>query len=259
VATARSGELRGLAQRVADGLPPSAADVVLTGSVSRDVADELSDVELLVVSDEPPGDVPLDDVETWTPPVAGAEWVGGTFEGEFVELIWWTSAYVEERVRAIAAGEIVDHQRLRSADAIVNGVALRGDRHAVWRSQLAAYPPGLAARIVEDAAADWTGPPPRSVLRPGDGLVLAVRIAEDAENILRIVFALNEAWEPDWKRLPARVEPLRIKPERLAERLDAAVRALDLEAMQRLAEETLALAPQSAKVARARAALAEPL
>ena len=43
-----------LAQRVADALPAEVAqEVVLTGSVSRGVADEVSDIEMLVVTYEP--------------------------------------------------------------------------------------------------------------------------------------------------------------------------------------------------------------
>jgi predicted nucleotidyltransferase len=51
--TARTEELRALAQRVADALPPEVIEVVLTGSVSRGMADEVSDVEMLVVTAEP--------------------------------------------------------------------------------------------------------------------------------------------------------------------------------------------------------------
>ena len=54
VPTARSEELRALAQRLADVLPADVVEeVVVTGSVSRGVADEVSDVEMLVVTSEP--------------------------------------------------------------------------------------------------------------------------------------------------------------------------------------------------------------
>ena len=53
VPTERSEELRALAQRIADAFPPKVVEVVLTGSVSRGVADEVSDVEMLVVTDSP--------------------------------------------------------------------------------------------------------------------------------------------------------------------------------------------------------------
>jgi hypothetical protein len=244
VATARSDELRAVAKRVAAALPASVTDVVLTGSTSRGVADADSDVELLVVSDDPPRDVPLTDVRRWSPGLAGANWVGGMHDGEFVELVWWAPAYADERVRAIVAGEIVDHARLRTAEAIVSGAPLRGERHAAWRAQLAVYPDGLSEKIVDDAWAgfDETAAQIRSVTRPGDGLALASKTTAYAEDVLRIVFAVNRQWEPGWKRLAQRVEPLAAKPERLAERLDAAVRAFDLPALRELAVEARALA-----------------
>jgi hypothetical protein len=259
--TDRSETLRELAARVAELLPAQAEDVVLTGSTARGMADDLSDVELLTISESLPDELPLGDVQSWSPGIEGAMWYGGSFEGEKVELIWWTPAYVEERVRALAAGEIVDYARQRTAEAIVNGIPLRGDRHADWVARLARYPEGLAARVVADVADEWTDPvsSQRAYMRTGDALVLARRLVEDAEAILRVVFALNEEWAPGWKRLADRVEPLAVKPDRLAERIDAAVRALDLEAMRALAAETLALAPQTARIRLARERLSEPL
>jgi hypothetical protein len=110
-------------------------------------------------------------------------------------------------------------------------------------------------------ADEWTDPvsSQRTNLRTGDALVLAQRLVEDADAILRVVFALNEEWVPGWKRLAARVEPLAVKPTRLAERIDAAIRALDLQSMRTLAAETLALAPQTDKTRLARELLQEPL
>ena len=51
--TDKSTELRELAQRVADALPPDVAqEVIVTGSVSRGMADDVSDIEMLVVTPE---------------------------------------------------------------------------------------------------------------------------------------------------------------------------------------------------------------
>ena len=62
----RNQELRDLAQRVADALPLGVAEeVVLTGSVSRGVADDLSDIEMLIVTPEP---LTLALLETVNPP-----------------------------------------------------------------------------------------------------------------------------------------------------------------------------------------------
>jgi predicted nucleotidyltransferase len=257
----RSETLRALAERVAEQLPGHVEDIVLTGSVARRVADELSDVELLVISATLPGELPLEEVQSWADRDEGAWWYGGIRDGVKIELVWWTPEFAEERVRAIAAGEIVDHARLRTAEALVNGIPLRGKRHADWIARLDRYPEGLAARIVDDATDDWIDwlRSQRTNLRPGDALVLAQAVTGTAERILRVVFALNEEWEPGWKRLPQRVEPLRVKPDRLAERIDAAVRALDLQGLRALASETLELAPQTDKARLARERLLEPL
>ena len=50
--TARTRQLRAVAERIACALPPVVEEIVLTGSVSRGVADDLSDVEMLVVTTE---------------------------------------------------------------------------------------------------------------------------------------------------------------------------------------------------------------
>jgi len=52
VSTPRSETLRVLAQRVADAFPLEVVEIVLTGSVSRGVADDVSDIEMLAVTEE---------------------------------------------------------------------------------------------------------------------------------------------------------------------------------------------------------------
>ncbi|HVP74886.1 MAG TPA: nucleotidyltransferase domain-containing protein, partial [Gaiellaceae bacterium] len=134
MATARSGELRDLAQRVADALPALVEEVVLTGSVSRGVADDLSDIEMLVVAEDLPGRdeceacsraVGLEAIALWSrPESADSHLVSGRLGGVAVELVWWSRAYAEERVGAIAAGAIHD-DRILTADALVHGLPLR--------------------------------------------------------------------------------------------------------------------------------------
>jgi hypothetical protein len=79
--------------------------------------------------------------------------------------------------------------------------------------------------------------------------------------VLAIVFALNRLPLPTAKRLAARVEPLAVKPERLAERIDEAFAASDprtaLRLMTELQLETVRLAPRGPNVDRARRWLAE--
>jgi tRNA nucleotidyltransferase/poly(A) polymerase len=81
--------------------------------------------------------------------------------------------------------------------------------------------------------------------------------------VLAIVFALNREHQPTAKRLAERVEPLAIKPERLAERIDAALSEPDpqtaLRLMAELQLETVRLAPSGPNVDRARVWLADAL
>ena len=255
MATVRSDELTALARGVADGLPPEAVEVVLTGSVSRGVADERSDVEMLVVSeeeltrDECFAASGLPEPQSWGPQGARGSRVFGYREGVAVEQIWWSRAYAEEQIAAYAA-----------ADAIAGGVSLRtvGPLES-WQELLRHYPEALAVARIEQAAETWGGYAPAGVLtltRDGERVARTQRMVGDAERIVRIVFAINRTWEPTLKRLARRLEPLPLKPERLAERLDAAFADDDWLALTELALETVRLAPDGPNVHRARTWLA---
>ena len=232
MATPRSDELRALAQRVTDALPAQIAEeVVLTGSVSRGMSDERSDIEMLVVTREPLGleqcfalarEAGLSGLGTWGARDAVVRRVSGYREDVPLELIFWPSEYAEARIDALLAGEAPS-----TADALVHGVPLRtGGSLAAWQERLSDYPPDVAAARVEEAAVPWGGFAPAGVLtllRPDDRLVLAEWLVDGAIRVLTIVFALNRVWQPTTKRLAARVAPLAVKPDRLAERINEAL------------------------------------
>lgn len=258
MATARSDELRALAQRFADALPSQFEEVLLTGSVSRGESDELSDIELLLVfagervPDLPPLVEPYQ-VDVYEDGTIG--WDTATLDGEVLEMAAWQPARVEARLAGILAGEMIDHGRMRFADALVRGVPLRTNGAiARWQARLAVYPESLVEPIVLDASEEWLEHPlgVRSHFRPGGRLALTRMVVDDVENVLRIVFALNRTWEPGWKRLPQLLEPLALKPERLAERIDEALRESSLRTARALVRDTLALAPDLPRVVVAR-------
>lgn len=265
----RSHELRALAQRVADALPAEiAAEIVLTGSVSRGMADGISDIEMLVVTREPLAldrcftlarEAGLSGLDTWGPRDGVARRVSGYREGVALELIWWPDEYAHGRIDALRAGETPS-----TADALVHGVPLRTTGLlAAWQERLSEYPPELAAARVEEAALPWGGFTPAGVLtllRPGDRLALTDWIVDGATRVLTIVFALNRAWQPTSKRLAARLAPLAVKPDRLAERIDEALTEGDprraLLVMTELQLDTVLLADSGPNVDRARTWLA---
>jgi hypothetical protein len=271
VATARSEELRALAQRVADALPPEVIEVVLTGSVSRGVADEVSDVEMLLVTAEPieleqaydlARGAGLDGLDTWGTQGLPAKRVSGYVEAEPFELIIWPRAFAEQEFEALLGGKLSS-----SPDALAYGVSLRSSGLlAEWQARLSDYPEELASARIEEAALPWGGFTPAgllTVIRPGERLSLLEWMFDGALRVLRIVYAINRVWEPTTKRLASRVEPLAVKPERLAERITDALTEPDprraLAVMTELQLDTVRLAPSGPNIDRARTWLAEGL
>ena len=259
MATARSEELRALAQRLADAFPPQVFEVILTGSVSRGVADELSDIEMLVLTEEQISleeafalceQAGLVETETWGDPATATRRVHGYLDGQSIETIWWFREIAEER---FATGP--------SAEAIANGVALRGGALlAGWQARLADFSDELVAERCEQAAERWGGWTPAGILtitRKDTALARMEWIVESAQRVLQIVYALNREHVPTAKRLAARVEQLAIKPERLAERIEEALAEPDprraLLTMTELQLDTVRLAPSGPNVDRARA------
>ena len=271
MSTTRTEELRALAQRVADAFPPEVIEVVLTGSVSRGVADEVSDIEMLVVPESPlelddayaiAAGASLEGLDSWGAQGQRAKRVSGYLEGQPFELIFWPRALAEEEVEALLAGKLTS-----AADALANGVSLRtSGLLAEWQARLREYPDELAATRIEEAAQPWGGFTPAgllTIIRPGERLSLLEWMFDGALRVLRIVYALNRVWEPTTKRLAARVEPLALQPERLAERITEALTEPDprraLATMTELQLDTVRLAPDGPNVDRAREWLAEGL
>jgi predicted nucleotidyltransferase len=269
VITARSSELRDLAQGIVDALPLEVAEeVVLTGSVSRGVADELSDIEMLIVTPqqleltacfEHARAAGLEQLDTWGAQDTPARRVFGFLEDVPLELIWWSREHAESSIDAVFRGDASS-----TADALAHGVPLRTSGSlARWQRRLRDYPPELAAARIEEAALTWGGFAPAGLLtlaRAGERLALVERMLDDATRVLRIVYALNRVWQPTNKRLASRVAALAVKPDRLAQRIEDALTEPDprraLLVMTQLQAETVSLAPDGPNVTRARRWLA---
>jgi predicted nucleotidyltransferase len=266
MATTRSKTLRALAQQVADALPAEVAEeIVLTGSVSRGVADEVSDIEMLVVMSDPleledcfvlTRAAGLEGLDTWGARDGPVRRVSGYREREPLELVWWPREYAEGQIDALLAGEASS-----AADALMHGVPLRtGGLLETWQERLREYPQEVAVAQIEEAALPWGGFTPAGVLtiiRPGERLALMEWLFDSSIRVLRIVFALNRVWQPTTKRLAARVAPLATKPDQLAERIEEALTEPDpqraLLVMTELQLDTILLAPSGPNVDRARA------
>ena len=268
-ATPQSGQLHSVAQKIADALPATVEEVVLTGSVSRGVADDVSDIEMLIVTRE---QLELDEcfalaaacgltnLGTWGEQGVPTKRVSGYRDGAPIELHWWSCAHAEDAVDAALAGDLST-----TADALANGVALRSSGLLErWQERLQAYPDELVRARIEQAALKWGGFHASgllTLLRPGERLARLEWMVDDAARVVRIVFALNRVWQPTLKRVADRTAALPRKPDRLAERIEEALGDPDprraLLVMTELQLETLALAPGGPNVDRARAWLRE--
>ena len=257
--------MRAVAQRVADALPVD--EVALTGSVSRGVADEVSDIEMLVVPAEP---LTLDEcftlvaaagltgLDTWGNPSTPARRVSGYLDGVPIETIWWHRGLAEEQLAGPSQA---------TGDALVNAIPLKTrGLLAEWQERLRHYPEELVAVRCEEAAERWGGFTPAGLLtiaRPGERLQRAEWLVDAANRVHAIVFALNRSWQPTTKRLSLRLEPLAVKPERMAERIEEALAEADpfraLRVMTQLQLDAVHLAPDGPNVDRARRWLGEAL
>jgi hypothetical protein len=242
---------------------------VLTGSVSRGVADELSDIEMLLVTTERlelaacfehAASAGLVDLDSWGVQGTEVSRVFGYCEGIPVETTWWPRDFAEATVAALVSGV-----QSAAAEALAGGIALRtGGLLATWQQKLSVYPEALAARRIEEAALTWGGFHPTGFLtlaRPGERLALVEYLYNDAVRVLRIVYALNRVWQPTSKRLADRVHVLAVKPARLAERIEEALTEPDplraMLVMTELQADTVDLAPRGPNVDRARRWLRE--
>jgi predicted nucleotidyltransferase len=269
VPESRTSELRAVAERIARAFPDVVEEVVLTGSVSRGVADHLSDVEMLLVTAdrldlaecfELARNVGLVRLDTWGSQGTEVRRVFGYYDSVPIETVWWPHDFAEQSVEALVAGE-----QSGAADALSHGVALRTvGLLAVWQDRLRIYPDALAAARIEEAAVTWGGFHPTGFLtlaRPHERLALVEYLYNDAMRVLRIVYALNRVSQPTNKRLAGRVESLGVKPDRLAERIEDALTETDsLRAMLVMSElqvDTADLAPAGPNIERARSWLRE--
>src|SRR3954464_12047693 len=148
MATARTHELRRIAERIAAALPPVAEEIVLTGSVSRGVADDVSDIEMLVVTTLPlelaecyehARAAGLEGLDTWGVQGTATSRVFGYYDGVPIELVWSPREHADASVDAILAGGPSS-----LAEALANGISLRTvGLLKGWQERLRPYPEEL--------------------------------------------------------------------------------------------------------------------
>jgi hypothetical protein len=270
---------RALAQALVSALDlPGGAEAVLTGSVARGVADRYSDIELRVLVTELPSPEQCEAqlasagltvdpaTSVWNGMITTKSW----HDGVLVEAAWQTFAGLDAALEPVAADATTEHWALVEGWHIVHAVPLTAaPRLAAWQARLATYPPTLQAKLVASATATWAQPHwyPLSpanlwpVARRGSQLALAGKLIQEVERCLRLLFAINQVWEPDYKWLAHEQQRLQLAPAGLVERVNAVFAAAEPDTRVHrcldLIADALALVPAPYDVALQRQRIAE--
>lgn len=262
--------------RLADSpaLPAGAAgvQVAVVGGVGRGIAGPGADLQLAFWAAELPD---ADDCQRWLHDVEAKD-VSATerhitfrWEDTWVETAWRTYAETSDLIDRLLDAAVENHAELALANEMLAAVPLYMGGYLIgWQERLREYPAPLAARLIDGCLRDvWSLPHAVdarfSPVPPGGRLRHADRLAGDLQNVLRILFALNRRWEPDWRWLEDELPRLEAAPLELGDRVDAIVAERDTitaaRALVMLADDTLALFGEYPGVAAARATLAQGL
>lgn len=155
-------------------------EVVLMGSVSRGMDDELSDIEMLLITPTRlelaecfahAHRIGLSQLDTWGAQGTEVSRVFGYYGGVPIETTWWPREFADATVAGLLSGA-----QSTAAAALASGIALRTvGLLETWQHQLSVYPDALAAARIEEAALPWGGFHPTgfpTLARPGERLAL---------------------------------------------------------------------------------------
>lgn len=220
-------------------------EIYLYCSVAKGYADRFSDIEVTFLVDEVQeptvyeawlraGGATVDPVTmAWGGGYTTKSWLGGVF----IEAAWRPVDALDSIINDVSRAETTDHWKLVDAWHIRYALPLTGaPQLGGWQRALSVYPEALQTALVGDAVR-FLGEPHYYPL----SLVNAFKLAErdvpmllsgeltwTVERALRILFAINRQWEPDYKWLKYEAERLERKPDRLVERVNEAFTLLDL-------------------------------
>jgi len=226
-----------MAELVRDCPKELGREIYLYCSVAKGYADKFSDVEVTFLVDEVQEasvyEAWLRSVGATVDPVTMA-WGGGHttkswVDGLFIEAAWRPPDALSEVVEKVARAETTDHWELVTAWHIVYALPLTdAPQLRAWQGALSVYPEALQAELIGDATRFFAEPHwyPLSLVNAfklaerGAAMDLSGELIWAVERALRILFAANRQWEPDYKWLKYEARRLEVKPERLVERVN---------------------------------------
>ena len=137
-----------------------------------------------------------------------------------MEAGWQPIAVLDANLQKILGGETIEHALLVLAEVVAHATMLRstGALHS-WQATLARYPERLQHRLIDSTIAQWTSPytviTRWSPIHREQPLTLAEDLVREVQSALRLLFALNQEWEPYWKWIAALSARLTRQPDQL--------------------------------------------
>lgn len=237
-----------LARQLAARCPPStAAAIALTGSSAHGLADASSDAEinhwverlpLLNVRAAYLSEAGITRIEAESAPRSdGSEWFQGYWGDIPVEVGWQALDDLETSLRPLLTGETSEPEKLRLGELLVSAVLLREhDRLLALKTALARYPGPLRNRLLAELSAPlraddyWASAD--KLARRGERLTVVSSLAATLKTAVRLCYTVNRRWEASDKWLLTLAAQLPVMPENWRARLDVALSAPPLPAVQ---------------------------
>ncbi|EJO5346683.1 DUF4037 domain-containing protein [Clostridium botulinum] len=213
-------------------------EIIIVGSVSRNLADENSDIEIeflvdTIISEENRinwiKQIGGTDIFSYGGPIGdGSEWIIFKYKGYWIEAGWQTVSRMKNNINSIIEGKVSTHDKLILASTFRDAIFIRNNGIlSDLQGQLKFYPEGLSEDIITNTIMPWTidlAIESRKMLaKRQDKIPLLQRMILDVQRCLRILYAINKQWEPDWKWTKHIISNLNIKPENLEGRIDSII------------------------------------
>jgi hypothetical protein len=238
-------------------------EIIIVGSVSRNLADEDSDIEIEFLVDDLISEenrinwikqIGGTDICPYGAPIGdGSVWIIFKYKDYWIEAGWQTISSMKNNINSIIEGKVITHDKLILASVLKDAIFIRDNGIlSDLQGQLNLYPEELQKDIIANTIEPWTmdlAIAVRKMLsKREDKMPLLQRMIPDIQKILRILYAINKQWEPDWKWTNYIISNLEIKPQNLEERIDSIICIKDtkenLKNCFELIKDTLLLIPK---------------
>lgn len=215
------------ARAIADSCPESLFDeIALTGSSARGIATANSDIEInFWVSELPPQQARIRWLESIgvdnlfvhpEPRPDNSYWISGRYQGIELEAGWQTVADLDSALTALIAVKTTEHKALRLAELVLSAQSLRGAGVlGKWQAILQHYPSELSHKLILDALSEWHS----EIDTWLENRLNNRDFGADSHRIWRVIFALNQQWEINWKYAHYSLDALQIYPNNMMSRI----------------------------------------